>query len=108
MRGREAGRKDHETMRVGGGAAEFRERAVGSILIEEDAFAAEFRHERAHGASAHAAAEDGDGMREERLKEFGNGEGHQRSFSVLRPASAHISEIIQKRSTTLVSGQPDF
>lgn len=32
----------------------------------------------------------------------------QRSFSVPRPASAHMREMIQKRRTTLVSGQPAF
>ena len=108
MRGGEARRIYDKRMSTGGGAAKPGQRAVRAVLIEDHAGAAELGDQFGHGVTAHSAAENGDGAGKQGFEEFGNDEGHQRSFKVPRPARAHMREMTQKRRTTFVSGQPVF
>ena len=98
-------RRDHREGVPGG---IFRSELTAALVVD-DSRHAELPEQRQHALATHPTAEDGDGLAEAHLEELGDGERHrQRILSVARPASAKPSDRTQKRSTTLVSGQPSF
>ncbi len=73
--GRETRGKQHQPVRLGLGGGEDRARAVGPRDVENHRLGPESRHQPGERATAHAAAEDGDGLREERANEVGRAHG---------------------------------
>src|SRR4051812_17093363 len=74
MLGRETGRVNDQRVLPGGGGGEVR--ALPFLSIVDPPVHAERREQRAHAIAAHAAAEDRDGLREERLQKTGGGQAH--------------------------------
>ena len=99
----EAGTVDQQVMP---GRLRRTEVGIVALLVVDDGGEAGRGEGCGHGLSADAAAEDGGGSGQATAQGFG--EFAHRSLRESRPSSPQSTERIQKRTTTLVAGQPFF